>query len=85
MPHRCTIPGCAICLIFSLAAEIVHGADIEQSPSASVGTPAVSGAITAAAPQGENASFFVANAITDEEYGAPVLPDKGGVGLKDDR
>ena len=84
MPHRCTVPGCAICLIFSLAAEIVHGADFEQPPSATFATSAVSGANTTAFPQGENASFFVANAITDEEYEAPVLPDKGGIGIKKD-
>ena len=84
MPHRCTVPGCAICLIFSLAAEIVHAADIEQPPSATFATSAVSGATTTAFPHGRNASFFVANAITDEEYEAVVLPDKGGVGMKND-
>ena len=75
MPHRCTVPSCAICLIFSLAT--VHGADIEQPPSATFATSAVSGATTTAFPQGENDSFFVANAITDVEYEAPVLPDAG--------
>ena len=80
MPHRCTVPSCAICLIFSLAAEIVHGADIEQPPSATfVATSAVSGATATAFPQGENASFLVANAITDIEYEAPVLPDTGTI------
>ena len=79
MPHRCTVPGCAICLIYSLAAEIVHRADIEQPPSATFATSAVSGATTTAFPQGESASFLVANAITDIEYEAPVLSDSGTI------
>jgi hypothetical protein len=84
VPHRCTVPSCAICLIFSLAAEIVHGADVEQPPSATFATSAVSGATTTAFPRGESASFLVANAITDEEYEAVVLPYNGGVGMKND-
>jgi hypothetical protein len=79
VPHRCTVPSCAICLIFSLAAEIVHGADIEQPPSATFATSAVSGPTTTAFAQGENASFLVANAITDIEYEAPVPPDTGTI------
>jgi hypothetical protein len=79
VPHRCTVPSCAICLIFSLAAEIVHGVDIEQPPSATFATSAVSGATTTAFPEGENASFLVANAITDIEHEAPVLPDTGTI------
>jgi hypothetical protein len=77
VPHRCTVPGCAICVIYSLAAEIVHGADIEQPPPATFATSAVSGATTTAFPQGESASFLVANAITEIEYEVPVLPDRG--------
>jgi len=79
VPHRCAVPSCAICFIFSLAAEIVQGADFEQPPSATFATSAISGATTTAFPQGENASSLVANAITDIEYEAPVLPDRGTI------